>query len=60
MPEADRILLHTVARVVIVAERGDFEEQLLRQHDRKRIARRFRCQQHTAQISRTDRPHCRI
>ncbi len=30
MPEADRILLHTVARAVIVTERGDFEDQLLR------------------------------
>jgi cyclic beta-1,2-glucan synthetase len=30
MPEADRILLHAVARVVIVAERGTFEEQLVR------------------------------
>ena len=28
MPEADRILLHTVARVVIVTERGSLEEQL--------------------------------
>ncbi len=28
IPEADRILLHTVARAVIVAERGDFENQL--------------------------------
>ena len=30
MPEADRILLHTVARAVIVTERGDFENQLVR------------------------------
>ena len=30
MPEADRILLHTVARVVIVADRGPLEEQLVR------------------------------
>jgi cyclic beta-1,2-glucan synthetase len=30
MPEADRILLHSVARVVIVAERGTLEEQLVR------------------------------
>jgi len=30
MPEADRILLHAVARVVIVAERGSFEEQIER------------------------------
>jgi cyclic beta-1,2-glucan synthetase len=28
MPEADRILLHAVARVVIVAERGSFEDQI--------------------------------
>ena len=33
MPEADRILLHAVARVVIVAERGAFEEQI----ERKRV-----------------------
>ncbi len=31
MPEADRILLHTVARVCIVTERGSLEEQLARQ-----------------------------
>jgi cyclic beta-1,2-glucan synthetase len=30
MPEADRILLHAVARVVIVAERGSFEDQIER------------------------------
>ena len=30
MPDADRILLHSVARVVIVAERGTLEEQLVR------------------------------
>jgi cyclic beta-1,2-glucan synthetase len=30
MSEADRILLHTVARAVIVTERGDFEDQLVR------------------------------
>lgn len=30
LPESDRILLHTVARVVIVAERGDFESAVLR------------------------------
>ena len=30
MPEADRILLHAVARVVIVTERGTLEEQLVR------------------------------
>src|SRR6185369_12572354 len=33
MPEADRILLHAVARVVIVAERGSFEAQI----ERKRV-----------------------
>src|SRR4029079_1507584 len=33
MPEADRILLHAVARVVIVADRGSFEEQI----ERKRV-----------------------
>src|SRR5215213_4319540 len=30
MPEPDRILLHAVARVVIVAERGSFEDQIER------------------------------
>jgi cyclic beta-1,2-glucan synthetase len=30
MPEADRILLHAVARVVIVADRGSFEDQIER------------------------------
>ena len=30
IPDADRILLHTVARAVIVAERGDFEDEVLR------------------------------
>ncbi|MDQ1728545.1 MAG: cyclic beta,2-glucan synthetase [Pyrinomonadaceae bacterium] len=30
MPEADRILLHAVARAVIVTERGDLEDQLQR------------------------------
>jgi cyclic beta-1,2-glucan synthetase len=30
MPEADRILLHAAARVVIVTERGSLEEQLVR------------------------------
>jgi cyclic beta-1,2-glucan synthetase len=30
MPDEDRILLHAVARVVIVAERGTLEEQLVR------------------------------
>ena len=32
MAEADRILLHAVARVVIVAERGMFEDQIERRH----------------------------
>lgn len=30
IPEADQILLHTVARAVIVGERGDFEAEVLR------------------------------
>lgn len=30
MPEADKILLHAVARVVVVVERGSLEEQLAR------------------------------
>ncbi len=32
MPEHDRILLHAVARVVIVADRGSFEDQIERPH----------------------------
>ena len=32
MPEQDRILLHAVARVVIVADRGTFEDQIERPH----------------------------
>ncbi len=32
MPEQDRILLHAVARVVIVADRGSFEDQIERPH----------------------------
>jgi cyclic beta-1,2-glucan synthetase len=31
IPEADRILLHAVARAVFVIERGTFEEQILRE-----------------------------
>ena len=31
MPEEERILLHSVARVVIVSERGSLEDQLVRQ-----------------------------
>ena len=38
MPEADRILLHAVARVVIVAERGSFEDQIERPRVRGAIA----------------------
>jgi cyclic beta-1,2-glucan synthetase len=34
MPEADRILLHAVARIVIVADRGSFEDQI----ERRRVA----------------------
>jgi cyclic beta-1,2-glucan synthetase len=30
MPEADRILLHTIARVVLVTDRGTLEEQIVR------------------------------
>ncbi|HEU4431890.1 MAG TPA: glucoamylase family protein [Pyrinomonadaceae bacterium] len=32
LPEPDRILLHAVARVVIVADRGSFEDQIERPH----------------------------
>ena len=30
IPDADRILLNTVARAIIVAERGDLEDEILR------------------------------
>ncbi|MBK7705579.1 MAG: hypothetical protein IPJ30_07305 [Acidobacteria bacterium] len=32
IPEADRVLLQTVARAVIVAERGDFSDEVLRRN----------------------------
>jgi cyclic beta-1,2-glucan synthetase len=35
MPDEDRILLHTVARVVLVTERGTLEEQLARRTEAK-------------------------
>jgi len=35
IPDADRILLHAVARVVIVAERGSFQDQLERPRTRE-------------------------
>lgn len=41
MPDSDRILLHTVARVVIVAERGDLEEELLRKEVAAELPRPF-------------------
>jgi cyclic beta-1,2-glucan synthetase len=41
IPEADRILLHTVARVVMVAERGDFEEQILRKQVEAELPKNF-------------------
>jgi cyclic beta-1,2-glucan synthetase len=41
MPEADRILLHTVARVVIVADRGPLEEQLVQRPVEDDLPARF-------------------
>ena len=40
MPEADRILLHAVARVVIVSERGSFEDQTRTSSGRRTVAAR--------------------
>lgn len=41
IPEADRILLHTVARVVIVADRGPLEEQLVQRPVEDDLPARF-------------------
>ena len=41
MSEADRILLHTVARAVIVTERGDFESQLVRRPFETDLPKKF-------------------
>ncbi|HEU4479446.1 MAG TPA: glucoamylase family protein, partial [Pyrinomonadaceae bacterium] len=41
MPEADRILLHAVARVVIVTERGSLEEQLERSAPEESLPPKF-------------------
>lgn len=41
IPEVDRILLHTVARVVIVGERGDLEDELLRKTIETALPRLF-------------------
>lgn len=41
MPDKDRILLHTVARAVIVTERGSFESQLLRKPSAAKLPPRF-------------------
>ncbi len=41
MPDADRILLHSVARVVIVAERGTFENQLAQRPIEEKLPARF-------------------
>jgi len=41
MPEADRILLHSVARVVIVTERGTLEDQLERKPVEEELPRPF-------------------
>ncbi len=41
MPDADRILLHSVARVVIVADRGTLEDQLRRKPIEKKLPAEF-------------------
>ncbi|HRH44721.1 MAG TPA: protein ndvB, partial [Pyrinomonadaceae bacterium] len=41
LPESDRILLHTVAKVVIVAERGDFESAVLRKQVETELPKDF-------------------
>ncbi|HEY7546767.1 MAG TPA: hypothetical protein VID27_17880, partial [Blastocatellia bacterium] len=41
MPEEDRILLHAVARIVIVTERGPLEEQLVRRPIEDELPARF-------------------
>jgi cyclic beta-1,2-glucan synthetase len=41
IPEADRILLHAAARVVIVTERGDFENQLVRKPVETNLPKNF-------------------
>jgi cyclic beta-1,2-glucan synthetase len=41
MPEADRILLHSVARVVIVPERGTLESQLTRREPEEELPPAF-------------------
>jgi cyclic beta-1,2-glucan synthetase len=41
MPEADRILLHAVARAVIVADRGSFEDQIERRRVQEALPAAF-------------------
>src|SRR5947208_11668605 len=41
MPEEERILLHAVARVVIVSERGSLEDQLTRRPIEENLPPRF-------------------
>ncbi|MEP6705163.1 MAG: hypothetical protein ABJB34_10200, partial [Acidobacteriota bacterium] len=41
IPDADRILLHTIARVVISAERGDFESEILRRPAEPELPKAF-------------------
>ena len=54
MPEADRILLHAVARVVIVTERGTLEDQIERPPVEEPLPPRFRAALAFADLSRTD------
>ncbi len=41
IPDADRILLHTAARAVIVTERGTFDEQILQRPFEARLPKEF-------------------
>ena len=52
MPEADRILLHAVARVVIVSERGSLEDQLERRPVEEPLPPAFRAACAVANLSR--------
>ncbi len=61
MPDADRILLHTVARVVIVTERGTLEEQLVRRETEPELPPALdaaRACAHLPEPRRCPRPSC--
>ena len=52
IPDADRILLNTVARAVIVAERGDLEDEILRRPIELEMPKEFRCPSASAYLYR--------